>query len=72
MPVFSLAKVQNARSGFFEEGEFAALLLELPADVQDLVQFLRAAGWRRDEGRLLTWAAVDREGGTIRLEDARS
>ena len=72
MPVFNLAKVQNARSGFFEDGEFAALLLELPADVRDMVEFLRATGWRRDEARLLTWAAVDMEGGTIRLEDARS
>ena len=72
MPVFNLPKVPNARSGFFEEGEFAALLLELAPDVRDLVQFLRATGWRRDEGRLLTWAAVDMEGGTIRLEDARS
>src|SRR4029077_7151128 len=67
-----LAKVQNARSGFFEEGAFAALLLELPRDVRELVEYLRATGWRRDEGRLLTWAAVDMEGGTIRLEDARS
>jgi len=72
MPKFTLPKVANARSGFFEEGEFAALFLELPADVRDLVQFLRATGWRRDEGRLLTWAAVDMAGGTIRLEDARS
>ena len=72
MPVFNLAKVQNARSGFFEDGEFAALLLELPADVRDLVEFLRATGWRRDEARLLTWAAVDMEGGIIRLEDGRS
>lgn len=72
MPKFTLPKVANARSGFFEEGEFAALLLELAADVRDLVQFLRATGWRRDEGRLLPWAAVDREAGTIRLEDARS
>ena len=52
--------------------EFAALLLELPRDVRDLVEFLRATGWRRDEGRLLTWAAADMAGGTIRLEDARS
>ena len=72
MPIFKLPKVQNARSGFFEEGEFAALLLELSPDVRDLVQFLRATGWRRDEGRLLQWAAVDVEGGTIRLEDSRS
>ncbi len=72
MPVFKLPKVPNARSGFFEEADFLLVLLELPSDVRDLVQFLRATGWRRDEGRLLTWAAVDREGGTIRLEEARS
>ena len=71
-PIFKLPRVPNARSGFFEEGEFAALLLELPADVRDLVRFLRATGWRRDEGRLLQWAAVDLEGGTIRLEAAHS
>lgn len=71
-PIFKLPKVPNARAGFFEDGEFAALLLELPADVRDLVQFLRATGWRRDEARLLPWAAVDLAGGTIRLEAARS
>ncbi len=71
-PRIKLAKVDNARSGFFEEGEFAALLLELPPDVRDLILFLGSTGWCRDEGRLLTWAAVDREGGTIRLEAARS
>jgi integrase len=72
MPVIKLPRVQNARSGFLSDGDFAALLLELPADVRNLVQFLRATGWRRDEGRLLTWAAVDRDAQTIRLEQARS
>jgi hypothetical protein len=62
----------RARSGFFEDGEFAALLLELPADVRDLVKFLRATGWRRDEGRLLMWSSADTRGGVIRLEEARS
>jgi len=61
-PIFKLPKVPNARAGFFEDGEFAALMLELPADVRDLVQFLRATGWRRDEARLLPWAAVDLAG----------
>ena len=72
MPVIKLPKVQNARSGFFEEGESAALLLELPADVRDLVQFLMHSGWRRDEGRLLTWASVDMDGGVVRLEGGRT
>lgn len=71
-PTFSLPQTANARSGFFEEGEFAALLLELPGDVRDLVHFLRATGWRRDEVRLLQWSAVDFECGTVHLESARS
>jgi integrase len=72
MPAFKLPKPHNARSGFFEEGDFAAVLLELPLDVRDLVQFLRVTGWRRDEARLLQWASVDLGGKTIRLEEARS
>lgn len=72
MPTIKLPKVHNARSGFVEDGEFAAVLLELPPDMRDLVQFLRCTGWRRDEGRLLQWANVDRDGGTIRLGDGRS
>ena len=71
-PAFRLPRVANARSGFFGDGDFAALLLELPAGVRDLVQFLCATGWRRDEGRLLRWSSVDRKGGIIRLEEARS
>ena len=48
MPVFNLPKVLNARTGFFEEGEFAAVLLELAMDVlRDFVQFLRATGDRK-------------------------
>lgn len=72
MPVIKLPRVRNARSGFFEDGEFALVLLEQPADVRDLIEFLRATGWRRDEGRLLSWSTVDRDGGTIRLEETRS
>src|SRR5439155_6152174 len=67
MPVFKLPKVRNARSGFFEEGDFAALLLELPAEVRPIVEFLHATGWRLGEALGLTWDAVDREGEVIRL-----
>ncbi len=73
MPLFKLPKPQNARSDFFEEGEFAAVLLEHPADARrDLVQFLQGTGWRRDEARLLTWRSVDMESHTIRLEQTRT
>lgn len=72
-PIFKLPKVQNARSGFFEDGDLAAVLLELPADGRrDVVEFLSMTGWRRNEGLLLEWSSVDREGGIIRLERSRS
>ena len=72
MPTFDLPQVRNARQGFFEDGGFAAVLLNLPRDVGDLVQFLKDTGWRSSEGRLLQWVNVDRDGGIIRLEEARS
>src|SRR3989442_15543264 len=36
MPVFDFPKVQNSRTGFFEEDDFTALMVELPADVGGL------------------------------------
>jgi integrase len=72
MPRFKLPEPAAARSGFFTEGELAAVLLELPADVRDLVRFLHITGWRRNEGRLLTWSEVDRDAGTVRLNAVRS
>jgi integrase len=39
---------------------------------RDLVEFLRWTGWRRDEGRLLTWANVDRETKTLHLTAAQA
>lgn len=72
MPSFELPKVQNARSGFFEEGDFAALILELPGTVRPLIRFLRFTGWRRGEALGLTWDTVDFEGQTIRLPGAQT
>lgn len=67
MPVIKLARVRNARTGFFEEGEFAALMIELPAHLQPVVQFLRLTGWRRSEALGLTWDQIDWEGEVISL-----
>lgn len=67
MPVIRLPRVHNARSGFFEDGDFAALLLELPSHLQPVVRFLRLTGWRRSEVLSLTWDQVDWEGAVIRL-----
>lgn len=67
LPVFKLPKVHNTRSGFFEEGDFAALLLELPAYLRPLVRFLRLTGWRLGEAIGLMWHQVDRDGQVIRI-----
>jgi integrase len=66
-PVFKLPNPRNARTGFFEDGDFAALLLELPAYVRPVVRFLRMTGWRRSEALGLTWDQVDWEGQVMRL-----
>lgn len=66
-PVFKLPALRNARSGFFEDGDFAALLLELPAYIRAVVQFLRMTGWRKSEALGLTWDQVDWEGKVMRL-----
>jgi integrase len=62
-----LPKVSNIREGFFEDGELALVLMELPEYLQVIVQFLRYTGWRCREPLGLTWSQVDREGETIRL-----
>lgn len=66
-PKIKLAKVNNAREGFFEEDDFAAILLELPAYARPVVQFLRMTGWRVGEALQLTWDRIDRERQGIRL-----
>lgn len=66
-PTFKLPPNRNARKGFFEEGEFAALVLELPPHARPVVRFLRMTGWRKSEALGLTWDQVDWEGQVIRL-----
>jgi integrase len=66
-PTFKLPAIRNTRTGFFEEGDFAALLVELPAHVRPVVRFLRMTGWRKSEVLCLSWDQVDWEGQVIRL-----
>src|SRR5712691_10585653 len=54
-PRIKLPKVDNAREGFFEPGNLAAVLLELPAYCRVVIQFLEATGWRVNEALRLTW-----------------
>jgi integrase len=71
MPHIKLPKVHNERQGFFEEGDFAALVLELPGYLRPIVKFARLTGWRVHKDVLpLMWEAVDWEGQVIRLAQA--
>ena len=66
-PAIKLPRVENAREGFFEDGDFAAVLLALPAYAQPVVRFLRVTGWRVEEALTLTWDRIDLEQEGIRL-----
>jgi integrase len=67
VPNIELPKVDNAREGFFEDDDFAAILLELPAHLQPVIKLLRVTGWRVNEALRLTWDRVDWERQGIRL-----
>jgi integrase len=68
-PSISTPDPHNARSGFFEESDFRAVLLELPEPLRPAMEFAYWTGWRiQDEVLALTWAQVDFSAGVIRLE----
>lgn len=60
-PAFKQIEGGAVRTGFFEPGKFAALMLELPAELADLVRFLYMTGWRRGEVAGLTVAVEMQE-----------
>jgi integrase len=75
IPKFSSLPERNAREGFFERGEFYAVLEKLKsADVKDYLEWFYWTGMRPGEIRSLTWKAFDRETSTLRLhaKDAKS
>jgi integrase len=68
-PKFPTIRLDNARTGFFEEPEFRAVLAELPQYLRPVVSFAYLTGWRiRSEVLPLAWAQVDLDAGTVRLE----
>jgi integrase len=67
-PPFPSLRVQNARTGFFEENEFQAVRAALPEDIRPLAEFAYATGWRFGEIVGLRWSQVDLRAGTVRLE----
>jgi integrase len=68
-PHIPAIQVSNARTGFFEHADFAALVNELPEYLKPVVEFAYYTGWRiPSEVLRLTWAQVDFQAGVIRLE----
>ena len=67
-PAFPEIEVHNARTGFFEQAEFDAVVRELPDPLKRIAVVGYFTGWRKSEIMGLTWAQVDFEHGTLRLE----
>lgn len=63
-----LSEKDNARQGFFERGDFEAVVKYLiDDDVRDFLTWFFYTGMRPGETKSLTWAAFDRETWTLRL-----
>lgn len=58
-PIFPRLAEGEKRSGFFGAADFAALVVELPADVAAVVRFARMTGWRRGEITGLLWPQIE-------------
>jgi integrase len=68
-PLIKTADPRNARTGFFEDRELAAVLRELPPHLRGVVTFAYLTGWRtKSEVLPLRWRQVDRRAGVVRLE----
>jgi integrase len=67
-PKFPSLREDNARQGFFERGDFLAVLSQLhEPDLKDFIEWFYWTGMRTDESRSLTWPCFDRETWTLRL-----
>jgi integrase len=74
-PKFPSLPERNARQGFFERGDFQAVLENIgDSDVGDFLTWFYWTGMRPGEIRSLTWACFDRETWTVRLhaKDAKT
>jgi integrase len=67
-----MIEARNRRTGFFETGEFKAVVNRLDADVRPLAEFLFWSGWRRGEAIGLEWRSVDFAAGVIRIEQSKN
>ena len=68
IPEFPQLATANIRTGFFEPSDLAAVLAELPTDLQPPVLFAAWTGWRKSEVLGLTWDRVDFGTGMVTLD----
>jgi integrase len=72
VPKLSRLPEKNIRRGFFERGEFEAVVAHIADYLKDFVRFAYDSGWRLSEIRGLRWNMVDRAAGTITLPDSKN
>jgi integrase len=72
VPYVGRLREDNARQGFFDRSDFEALASHLPGYLADIARFAYLTGWRLGEILGVTWNAVDREGGEIRLYTSKN
>ena len=66
-PYIPMPREANPRTGFFEQGQFQAVLAALPDYLQPVAEFGYYTGWRRSEITSLRWDQVDLRERSIRL-----
>jgi len=68
VPHIPKLKEENPRKGFFEHGEYQAVLTQLPKFYQGPVTFAYYTGWRQGEVLDLQWSNVDFKENTVTLD----
>jgi integrase len=68
IPTFPQLDADRVRTGFFEDGDVAAVRAELSEDLQPVLDFGWLTGWRKGEITTLRWSQVDFKAGVVRLE----
>ncbi|RPJ21429.1 MAG: site-specific integrase, partial [Desulfobacteraceae bacterium] len=68
VPHIPKLKEANPRKGFFEYGEYQAVLAQLPEFYRGPVTFAYHTGWRQGEVLALQWSNVDLQEDTVTLD----
>lgn len=68
VPTIQMLEERNVRKGFVEDGQFEALLRELPEHLGPLALVAFVTGWRKGELLSRKWRHVDFDAGWLRLE----